>query len=82
MQDELAGLYDKSSGYTPTCAAKDDNAKIYLTDLITVSCWLVWASETRGSGADGFSFHHGTWDWLVLSYASYLFRALPVRSAK
>lgn len=80
-QDELAGFYDKSAGYRPACAARDYNDKIYLTGLITVSCWAVRAPEMRGSDAAHFHFYSGGRDWSHRSDANFL-RALPVRSGK
>ncbi|HPL67309.1 MAG TPA: caspase family protein [Syntrophales bacterium] len=80
-QDELAGLYDKSAGYRPVCAARDDNDKIYLTGLINVSCWAVWASETQGSAAAGFGFGNGGLYWGRQLNDNNL-RVLPVRSGK
>ena len=79
-QDELAGLYDKSIGYTPVCAASGDKDKVQLTNLITLSCWVGWASETRGSDAASFGFD-GERGWYPQSYDG-LFRALPVRFGK
>ena len=80
-QDELAGLYNKGIGYTPVCAASGDTAKVHLANLITVSCWWVWASETRGSEAVPFSFLTGVREWFLQSI-EYSHRALPVRSGK
>ena len=82
-QDELAGLYDKSKGYTPVCAASDDKGKVHLTNLITMSCWSEWASETRGSDAAIFNFYNGHRYWNHQSSGNgYILRALPVRSVK
>ncbi len=80
-QDELAGLYDKSAGYRPACAARGDNDKIYLTGLINVSCWAVWSSETQGSAAAGFGFGNGGLYWGRQLNDGNL-RALPVRLGK
>jgi len=80
-QDELAGLYDKSKGYTPVCAASGDNDKVHLTNLITLSCWWGWASDTRGSEAATFIFNLGYRTWYRQSYDGGL-RSLPVRSGK
>jgi len=81
MQDELAGLYDVSKGYTPGCATNLDNDKVHLTNLITMSCWAGWASETRGSEAAYFSFCVGNRGWTLQSEGG-SGRALPVRSVK
>jgi hypothetical protein len=81
-QDELEGLYDKEGiGYTPVCAARGNNDKVKLTNLITLSCWGGWASETRGSEAAGFDFLYGKRFWVPLSI-DFSGRALPVRSGK
>jgi hypothetical protein len=80
-QDELVGLYDEGKGYTPVCAAKGDNEKVYLTNLINLGCWFGWASETNGSNAALFDFRLGHRDWYS-QLTDYSHRALPVRSAK
>jgi hypothetical protein len=80
-QDELAGLYDKGIGYKPVCAASGDNDTVKLTNLITLSCWGGWASETRGSKAAGFIFYEGDRGWNLQSHVNGT-RALPVRSGK
>lgn len=77
-QNELAGLYDASIGYTPVCAKGGDTEKVYLTNLITFSCWAGWASEAEGAH---FDFHYGWPYWVHLSSDS-RHRALPVRSGK
>lgn len=53
-QDELAGLYDKAKGYKSACG---DEA--HLTELIRLTCYWTWASDTRGSGAACFRFGGG-----------------------
>ena len=80
-EDELAGLYDASKGYTPGCASSGDNDKVHLTNLITMSCWAGWASETRGSEATYFGFLLGKPFWIHQSDDGAR-RALPVRSGK
>lgn len=78
-QSELAELYDEtSSGYIPRCA---DVYKDYVrvTDLIKVSCYGVWASETRDDLATYFSLVDARARWLPRSFDA---QALPVRSAK
>jgi hypothetical protein len=80
-QDELAELYDKGIGYTPVCAASGDTDKVKLTNLITLSCWWGWASETRSSEAAFLNFGNGNRYWLHQSDARTR-RALPVRSGK
>ena len=76
-QDELAGLYDKAKTYRSACG--DD---VHLTELIRLTCYWAWASETRGSDAAGFDFISSRRDWGPQSYGNYGFRALPVRFGK
>jgi tetratricopeptide (TPR) repeat protein len=81
-QDELAGLYDADTVYTPVCSTiSGGNAKVHSTSLITLSCCWVWASETLGSKATLFNFDNGYRGWLYKSM-DVIFRALPVRYAK
>jgi len=63
--DELEELY-KSENYE---------------NVIQITGWFVWASETRGSDAASFYFYDGSRDWYHQSNDSNG-RALPVRSAK
>jgi hypothetical protein len=79
-QDELAGLYDKSKTYSCVCGWVD----AHLTELIRLTCHLVFASETRGDEAASFSFMTSGRSWGPQMTAGYvnLYRALPVRSAK
>jgi hypothetical protein len=71
-QDELAGLYDRSS-----------NGKNYnLTNLIELTDCCPWASETRGSDAAYFRFSNGGRYWNPQSFGDAFHRALPVRSGK
>jgi hypothetical protein len=83
-QKELAGLYDPASeGYKPSCAFTVGGVsagKVYLTNLIRLSCWWGWASETRGSEAASYYFYPGARNWNLKSDNST--RALPVRSVK
>jgi hypothetical protein len=76
-QDELAGLYDKAEGYKSACG---DEA--HLTELIRLTCYWTWASETRGSECACFRFGGGGYRcWGPPSGASFS-RVLPVRSGK
>ena len=74
--DELAGLYDKTKTYRSVCG--DD---VHLTELIRLTCFCAWASETRYSEAAGFNFYYGEQYWGRRSGGSDT-RALPVRSGK
>lgn len=76
-QDELMGLYDKAQGYKSACG---DEA--HLTELIRLTCYFTWASDTRDSGAACFRFGGGGYRcWGPPSGASSS-RVLPVRSGK
>jgi hypothetical protein len=76
-QDELAGLYDKAEGYKSACG---DEA--HLTELIRLTCYWTWASETRGSGAACFRFGGGGYRCWGPPSGSSFSRVLPVRSGK
>jgi hypothetical protein len=76
-QDELAGLYDKAEGYKSACG---DEA--HLTELIRLTCYWTWASETRGSECACFRFGGGGYRCWGPPSGSIFSRALPVRSDK
>jgi hypothetical protein len=76
-QDELAGLYDKAEGYKSACG---DEA--HLTELIRLTCYWTWASETRDSGAACFRFGGGGYRCWGPPSGSSFSRVLPVRSGK
>ena len=79
-QDELAGLYDETKTYKSDCG---DGKDVHLTELISLRCGWVWASETRmDKQAAYFLFYNGKRSWNSPSDISYNFRALPVRSGK
>jgi hypothetical protein len=75
-QDELAGLHDQTKTYRSACGYD-----VHLTELIRLTCYWAWASETRGSGAATFIFTYGERRW-GSSKLSDRYRALPVRSVK
>jgi hypothetical protein len=77
-QDELAGLYDKAKSVKSSACGDT----VHLTELIWLSCFAPWASETRGSEwAHYFDFRNGKWG--LTSPIGILYkRALPVRSGK
>jgi hypothetical protein len=78
-QDELAGLYDASKSRPAAC---NRNYKINIvTELIDITCFSPWASETRRSDAAYFTFDGGTRYWYPKSMVNYI-RALPVRIGK
>ncbi|MCG6534052.1 MAG: caspase family protein [Syntrophales bacterium LBB04] len=82
-QDELAGLYDAGKTYQSECRGLFMTQDIHLTELIRLTCYLAWASETSTrdpfaaifsfKNGDRFMIHRGTID---------IERALPVRSGK
>jgi len=76
-QDELAGLYDAGRSQEAECQSSYQNHVV--TDLIHLTCFAHWASETRGSEAARFDFGVGNRAWVRQSYGDY-FRVLPVRS--
>ncbi|MEI7637743.1 MAG: caspase family protein [Syntrophus sp. (in: bacteria)] len=78
-QDELAGLYDAGKSRAMACST---SYQIHVaTELIDITCWVPWASETRGSDAAYSSFRNGKRYWYPQSYDG-SHRALPVRSGK
>jgi len=78
-QDELAGLYDANKTRPAPCYRSFD---IHVaTELIDITCFAPWASDTRGSDAAQFDFVHGARFW-YLQIQTYGTRALPVRSVK
>lgn len=77
--DELAGLYDANQTRKAPCSG---NFQIHVvTDLIDVTCFAAWTSETRNSDATQFSFVYGTPSPYLQSH-TYATRVLPVRSNK
>jgi len=92
-KDELAGLYDHGKSYR--VAQWDHNDNVYLTELIQLSGYCPWASETRdgifSSDAAILCFDYGSKrGWYQMSggglfwypQSSVYFRALPVRAGK
>ncbi|HAJ25807.1 MAG TPA: hypothetical protein DCG53_00925 [Syntrophus sp. (in: bacteria)] len=77
--DELTGLFASSKSRPSACNAVY-NIRV-ATELIDLSCYATWTSETRGSQAAYFSFNTGSWYWKPRSHATST-RSLPVRSAK
>jgi hypothetical protein len=81
--DELEGLYDAR---TPRRAACNTSFAIDIaTELIDITCFGHWTSETRGSEAAGFIFSATVPDrrgWAAPHLGSLNMRALPVRSSK
>jgi len=83
-RDELAGLYDANKSQKAECSRNSSNFIHVVTDLIHLTCWYEWASDTRPSpyAAGGlFNFFHGERNWM-LKEGGTTNRALPVRFAK
>ncbi len=75
-QDELAGLHDRDKTYPTPCGTD-----VHLTELIRLSCYWVWASETAGDTASGFNFGDGD-RFSTRQSGINKFRVLPVRTGK
>lgn len=76
---ELAGLYD--AGKSRPGACKTSYQIHVATELIDITCFASWASETRSSEAAFFTFFDGLRYWSSRSN-DVDFRVLPVRSTK
>jgi hypothetical protein len=79
--DELEGLYDESKSRPATCYGK--NSIHVVTELIDITCFYSWASETSQTTAESAIFDFGP--GIRSGFASQLTRfsrALPVRSGK
>jgi hypothetical protein len=83
---ELAGLYDWAKSYKPSCLEGEHKDSVsgviegfvHLTELIHLSCSLIWASDSNGAMVNCFGFDTRKTYW-VHNNPHY---ALPVRSAK
>lgn len=78
---ELAALSDKGISYKPSCNDNFFTFDVHLTQLITLSCYYVWASEYRDPEAAGFDFINSLAILSTQSGSEFL-RALPVRSGE
>jgi hypothetical protein len=79
--DELEGLYDASKSRPATCSG--GNSIHVATELIDITCFCLWASETSSTTAETAIFDFGP--GIRSGFASQLTRfsrALPVRSGK
>lgn len=79
---ELAELFERSKSRPAKCNA---NGMVRITELIDLSCWYVWGSETDsmflvGDTGAVFNFNSGILEWAPQRVGNYV--ALPVRSAK
>jgi tetratricopeptide (TPR) repeat protein len=82
-QDELAGLYDAGKSRLAPCDSDTKTPLHVATELINITCYAPWASETRGSDAAFFTFNDGDRGWFLHSNAHHGgTRAVPVRSVK
>jgi hypothetical protein len=77
-QNELAGLYDVNKSRPAAC--KQTYAIHVATELINITCFSQWGSETSGSDGAVVSFYDGAQYFFRQSGLPY--RALPVRSGK
>jgi hypothetical protein len=77
-QEELAGLFDGSRKYEPACGGH----VVHVTELIRITCILVWASDVRGSEVAFLGFDYGGRSWCAQSGDYNGVRTLPVRNAK
>jgi len=80
--EELTGLYDADKSYRSECVLIFSGWDLHLTELIRLTCYGPWASETRGSDAAILAFHRGLRHWYPQSFVGTDSRALPVRSDK
>jgi len=77
--DELTSLYESSKSRPAAC---NTVYNIHVaTELIDLTCYAPWASETKDSKAAYFSFNTGKWYWKPQAHTNST-RALPVRSAR
>ncbi len=62
-QDELYALYQagvaSGNSYRPVCDTSPPPVLVKIPSGVRLSCWWLWASETRGSEAAGVSFNDG-----------------------
>ncbi|RPH47442.1 MAG: DUF1566 domain-containing protein [Desulfobacteraceae bacterium] len=79
-QNELAKLYDPKKTQANKCETKANNH--IATDLIHLSCYWVWASDTNGSDVAAFFRFDGGRRYMNHLAGPNSHRALPVRSVK
>jgi hypothetical protein len=83
-RDELAELYDVNKSQKAECSSNSSNLIHVVTDLIHLTCWYEWASDTRDppyTAGGLFAFFDGRRSWMLKEGGS-TNRALPVRSVK
>jgi hypothetical protein len=79
-QDELAGLYDTRK-FRPQACDHTVSSNV-ATELIDMTCGVLWASTASGSVADYFDFGSGGIKSSITKSQTWKTRALPVRSGK
>jgi hypothetical protein len=77
--NELEGLYDVRKPRPAACYSR--NSIHVATELIGITCFCQWASETSGPDSAYFSFSNGKSRWNPKSEDS-ISRVLPVRIGK
>lgn len=78
-QAELAGLYDATKSRPGEC---NQRFPVHVaTDIINITCFAMWALETKDSSGTIFDFYDGLRYWTLQSNA-YSNRVLPVRTGK
>ena len=78
--NELKTLYDRT-GYGYPSACSDGSLKLYINELIHLSCYFIWAFDTNNFQSSVFNFNSGLAVWSV-QHASVNYRVLPVRDNK
>jgi len=78
--NELEGLYDESKSRPATCHS-GNNIHV-ATELIDITCFYSWASETSPTTDEGAIFDFGPGIRSAFASQMTLSRALPVRSSE
>ena len=77
-QGELEAIYSAAKPFKTACGFD-----AYLTNLIKVSCVMIWGSDTFGAEASSFYFGpDGGQSFLAKKSTTNNYRVLPVRRAK
>jgi|APFre7841882724_1041349.scaffolds.fasta_scaffold29536_2 hypothetical protein len=78
-KDEVEGLYDARKAYQSECRGPFGGTyAIFVTELIHLTCDVIWANDTRGTGGTPVNLGNGAKPWIF----SHNLRALPVRFVK
>jgi hypothetical protein len=78
--DELEGLYNEHKARPVACS--DRNSIHIATDLIDITCFCLWTSETSLTTDEAAIFDFGPGIRSAFASQMTISRALPVRSAK